>query len=152
MEIKYTKGDALQPIGGGSKTIVHVCNDLGGWGAGFVIAISKKWKDPETAYRSRCARGEGHLGAIDFVAVRKEITVANMICQRGYSKPGKPAIDYKYLETCLLQVRAFCEKNGDSVHMPRIGCGLAGGRWEEVEQVIKNVFRYSNIQVTVYDL
>lgn len=28
--IRYTKGDATAPLGGGVKIIAHVCNDLGG--------------------------------------------------------------------------------------------------------------------------
>ncbi len=40
--IRYIKGDATQPQAGGNKVIAHVCNDLGGWGKGFVMAISKR--------------------------------------------------------------------------------------------------------------
>ena len=31
--------------------IAHVCNDVGGWGSGFVVARSAKWSKPEAAYR-----------------------------------------------------------------------------------------------------
>lgn len=34
--ITYLKGDATAPQAKGVKLIVHVCNDLGGWGKGFV--------------------------------------------------------------------------------------------------------------------
>lgn len=36
-----------------------------------------------------------------------------------------------------------------SVHMPRIGCGLGGGTWEEVEPII--VRTLTDTQVHVYD-
>lgn len=49
MEILYIKGDATAPIGSGVKVITHICNDIGGWGKGFVLALSKKWKMPEEA-------------------------------------------------------------------------------------------------------
>lgn len=42
MEILYIKGDATAPIGSGVKVITHICNDIGGWGKGFVLALSKK--------------------------------------------------------------------------------------------------------------
>ena len=51
MEIKYIKGDATRPIGDGSKLILHICNDVGAWGSGFVVALSKRWKEPEQKYR-----------------------------------------------------------------------------------------------------
>ncbi len=50
-EIKYIKGDATSPQAKGTKIIAHICNDLGGWGKGFVLAISKRWKEPESSYR-----------------------------------------------------------------------------------------------------
>jgi O-acetyl-ADP-ribose deacetylase (regulator of RNase III) len=43
-EIFYMTGDATAPVGEGQKLIVHVCNDIGAWGAGFVLALSKRWK------------------------------------------------------------------------------------------------------------
>lgn len=49
--INYTTGDATAPTTQGNKIIVHICNDVGGWGKGFVLAISKKWKQPEQNYR-----------------------------------------------------------------------------------------------------
>lgn len=51
MPIQYTTGDATQPLADGAKIICHVCNDIGGWGAGFVVALSRKWSEPERAYR-----------------------------------------------------------------------------------------------------
>ena len=36
MEINYLKGDATNPASSGNKIIVHVCNDISGWGKGFV--------------------------------------------------------------------------------------------------------------------
>ena len=49
--IKYHIGDATKPTSEGSKFILHICNDRGGWGAGFVLALSKRWKYPELMYR-----------------------------------------------------------------------------------------------------
>jgi len=49
--ITYLKGDATQPQTKGNKIIAHICNDLGGWGKGFVLAISNRWPEPEAEYR-----------------------------------------------------------------------------------------------------
>ena len=38
-----------------------------------------------------------------------------------------------------------------SVHMPRIGCGLAGGKWEEIEPIITDELTSQGIEVSVYD-
>jgi O-acetyl-ADP-ribose deacetylase (regulator of RNase III) len=38
-----------------------------------------------------------------------------------------------------------------SVHMPRIGCGLAGGEWSKVEPIIIETLCKNGVEVTVYD-
>lgn len=35
--------------------------------------------------------------------------------------------------------------------MPRIGCGLAGGQWEEIEPLIVSQLIEKGVAVTVYD-
>lgn len=50
--ITYIKGDATCPQAKGTKIICHVCNDIGGWGKGFVLAISRRWEQPEAEYRA----------------------------------------------------------------------------------------------------
>ena len=41
ISINYLKGDATEPTKK-PAIICHVCNDIGGWGRGFVLALSKK--------------------------------------------------------------------------------------------------------------
>jgi O-acetyl-ADP-ribose deacetylase (regulator of RNase III) len=82
-EIKYIEGDATQPQGKENKIIVHVCNDIGGWGKGFVVAISKRWPEPEQKYREWYKSGENfELGNVQFVQVEDNLWVANLIGQQ----------------------------------------------------------------------
>ncbi len=75
MPINYSTGDATAPDGEGPKIIVHVCNDKGGWGKGFVVAVSKRWPEPEAQYR-RWSKEGGEapfaLGQVQFVEVEPE--------------------------------------------------------------------------------
>ncbi len=51
MQIKYIEGDlfSLLPFDEPTtKVIPHVCNDIGAWGSGFVIAVSKQWSHNRT--------------------------------------------------------------------------------------------------------
>jgi hypothetical protein len=50
--IMYINGDAACPQAKGVKIICHICNDIGGWGKGFVLAISRRWEQPEAEYRA----------------------------------------------------------------------------------------------------
>jgi O-acetyl-ADP-ribose deacetylase (regulator of RNase III) len=155
MKIEYVKGDATSPPGEGNKIIVHVCNDIGGWGRGFVTAISSKWKEPEENYRQwHSSKINFDLGGVQFVRVEGNIWVANLIGQRDIksSKDGISPIRYEAISKGLNNVADKAKEIAGTVHMPRIGCGLAGGSWDKMEKIILEELVDKGIQVTVYDL
>lgn len=164
--IKYLYGDATSPQGDGKKYIVHICNDIGGWGAGFVVALSRRWNSPENEYR-KWHREQSYtdsnysdcifqLGNIQEVAVTDDISVINMIAQhncswmRDVNSKMIPPIRYGALERCLNKVADLAFKNNTSVHMPKIGAGLAGGNWNRIEKIIEKTLVDKGIDVTVY--
>ncbi len=153
--IKYVRGDATVPLAKGVKVIAHVCNDRGGWGKGFVLAVSHRWPQPETAYRTWYrdrAHNDFGLGAAQFVHVEKYLWVANLIGQHG-TRTGSngPPVRYDAIDSALALLGEKARELGASVHMPRIGCGLAGGRWERTEPLITQRLAHHDIPVTVYD-
>ncbi len=153
-DIEYKKGDAINPIVNGNKIIVHICNDIGGWGKGFVMAISKKWKGPENKYREWYKSKENfNLGEVQFVQVQEDLWVANLIGQHKINKDenGNAPIRYDAVESGLSKVADFAHEINASVHMPRIGCGLAGGKWEMIEPIIEKTILKKDINTTVYD-
>lgn len=152
----FLKGDATTPAGPGNKVIVHICNDIGRWGKGFVLAISKRWPAPEREYkRAFAAPNPPQLGDVQIIVVNDEISVANMIAQHSIqtrlSKNVEPPIRYPAVRQCLAQVAQYALQNKASVHMPRIGCGLAGGKWEQIEVIVQEELVAAGVAVTVYD-
>jgi len=159
-KIIYVIGDATYPIGEGNKIICHIVNDENKWGAGFVLAISKRWSLPERHYRSKSTY---KLGMVDILVVDDVddnfIYVANMIGQHGISDIRLkgvidndmvvPPIRYEAIREALSRVNQFAVENNATLHMPRIGCGLAGGKWGEIEKILLEVVI---VPVTVYDL
>ena len=155
MSIEYRTGDATAPVGTGTKMIVHVCNDIGAWGRGFVVAISKRWSDPERRYRA-WHRGEGEqpfaLGEVQLVQVAEDLWVANIIGQRDvHAAKGVPPVRYKAIRQGLKKVAFEARRLNASVHMPRMGCGLAGGNWQVVGQIVEEELVNAGVPVTVYD-
>ena len=151
--IHYLRGDATEPQAKGKKIVAHVCNDIGRWGKGFVLAVSARWNEPEAEYHAWHRQGDGFaLGAVQFVRVGPWVWVANMLAQRG-TKTGSngPPIRYDALEKCLTQVAVKASDLAASVHVPRIGCGLEGGKWEEVEPIIERTLIAKGVAVYVYD-
>ena len=154
--INYLVGDATRPLISGNKIIAHICNDIGAWGKGFVLALSKLSPEPERAYRvwyEMRKQNDFALGAVQFVAVSPEIVIANMIGQHGIRKTGgNPPIRYDAVEKALETVGKKALEREASVHLPRIGCGLAGGEWDKIEPLIEKQICDKGVTVFVYDL
>lgn len=150
--ISFARGDATCPQGDGQKLVAHVCNDVGAWGAGFVLAISLRWPGPARAFHAQHAGDGFQLGDVQLVRVTPEILVANMIGQHGIRRAsGRPPIRYDAVERCLHTVGDQALDLQASVHMPRIGCGLAGGTWERIEPIVARTLCARDVPVTVYD-
>lgn len=154
--IVYVSGDATRPIGDDPQIIVHICNDIGAWGRGFVVALSQRWSAPEDEYL-RWHREREHndfgLGAVQFVTVEPGLSVANLIGQRGIlPTPEGPPVRYDAIDAGLRAVANHAQQQVASVHMPRIGCGLAGGAWAQIEPIIERTLVTRGVPVTVYDL
>jgi len=147
--LRYVTGDATAPEGSGPRIIAHICNDAHAWGAGFVVAISRRWVQPEAHYRANPAE----LGVVEFVEVEPDLWVANMCAQHGFPTRQRPvAVDYVALVSCLNAVAAEAKRLGASVHGPRFGSGIAGGRWEMIEALIQKQLVAAGVDVTIYDL
>lgn len=153
--LRIVRGDATSPQAKGPKLIAHVCNDLGGWGKGFVLAVSRRWPEPERDYRRWHRERAGNdfaLGAVRVVRVRPDTWVANMIGQHGMRRGSAgPPIRYDAVERCLATLAERAAELTASVHMPRIGCGLAGGTWERIGPLVEAALCERDIAVTVYD-
>jgi len=155
--MNYVKGDATYPISDldGPKIIIHCCNNKRAWGAGFVLAVSKKFPEPEIVYRTKM---DMKLGNMALVQVEDNIYVANLIAQDGYfSRYNRKTcfVDYDALETAFKHLLDAIVEQGMqnvSIHGPRIGAGLAGGDWTRIAAILDKCFVQNNIPVTIYDL
>ena len=173
--INYITGDATSPVSSvssGHKLIIHCCNDEGRWGAGFVLALTKKWPWVERSYRewyNNSANGgmpspdervkifsddpfeSFHLGAIQVVDVAEDISVVNMIGQDGCGKDkyDHPPVRYYAIEEALKKIRKVAYSRLSSIHCPRFGAGLAGGNWDIIHYMLDIYLEDQN--VTVYD-
>lgn len=169
-EIQYVTGDATHPQGSGVQVIAHCCNNIGGWGSGFVLALNERWSRPRALYRkwhkdkrskpinplTTPPRGYSvpfQLGHAILVEVETDLWVANIIGQHKTISAGeKTPIRYKALTEGLTAVGVACRNMGASVHMPRLGAGLAQGNWDTISQIIQETLVDRETSVTVYDL
>lgn len=150
MKLHYLIGDATKPAKN-PAIIAHICNDVAGWGRGFVVALGNLYPEAKTAYKRWFQTDNPQLGQVQFVDTHVEgIIVANMIAQHGIRWQGKvPPIRYEALEACLRQVYDKAVEKGASVVAPRIGAVLAGGKWPRIESIIKDAMK---VETYIYTL
>ena len=147
MQLFHVVGDALQPVKK-PAIIAHVCNDVDKWGKGFVVPLGKAYPKAEQGFHA-IPPAERKVGYTQFVE-DGDVTVANMVAQRDVrpSKAGPP-LRYDALHKCLAEVQVRALASGSTVHMPRIGVGLAGGSWDVVKSVIMSTMK---VDTYVYTL
>jgi O-acetyl-ADP-ribose deacetylase (regulator of RNase III) len=145
--IHYRIGDATEPATDGFNCIMHINNNLGAWGGGFVLSVSDKWSEPEKEYRSL----ENYvLGDVQLVWVGEGTFVANMIAQDEFPTNERPvAVDYDALRKCLRTIANEAPPT-TTFHAPRIGCGIGGGSWDDVAPIIEE--ELADFDVYIYDL
>lgn len=70
----------------------------------------------------------------------------NLVTKKRYF--DKPTL--LSLKQALNHMKTYVD-NGDKIAMPRIGCGLDRLKWQEVEQIIREVFADTDIEILVCD-
>jgi O-acetyl-ADP-ribose deacetylase (regulator of RNase III) len=153
--ITYLKGDATAPRGSGCRLVAQVVNDSAfTWGGGFSLAVRQKWPSAQQAFRT-WAYGDRRnlsLGNVHLAPVDDMLSIASMVAQRGYGPSANPRIRYSALQTCLQSLCTIAVDQRATVHMPRVGSGLAGGSWSVVSELIDETLCRRGVSVFVYDL
>lgn len=145
-QIAYITGDVTEPLLCGNDCIVQVVNNVGAYGAGVSGAIAKKWPIVLKEFKSHPAQ----LGTSITFQLGEGLWFGNMYAQSGLrSKTNAKPLRYARLAFCLDSVECF---GFDRIHMPKIGCGLAGGDWNIVSELIQDILVDNGVEVYVYEL
>ena len=109
---------------------------------------------PEAEYR-KWHKSDDHfeLGKVQLVRVEEDIWVANLLGQHGIGRDenGNPPIRYEAIKLGMIEIHNLALELNASIHMPRIGCGLAGGSWDQIQPIIEHALAQSDIETIVYD-
>ena len=157
--ITYHNGDILKS---GADYICHQVNCRGVMGAGLVLQLRKAYPQLYEDYRKLCnILGPNLLGKtsvyVDYNLKSKNYLatrIVNMFAQDGYGR-NKVCTNYEAFESCVRDVIKVADRNNyDIFYNPviaipyKIGCGLAGGDWNIIENIIrKNDKDWLDIQV-----
>ena len=151
--LTYLRGDATAPRGIGPRIVAHVVNDrTPRWGGGgFAASVRRRWPEVQKAFEAWVEDNPLVLGATHLVQAAPEVSVFSMVAQHGYGPSATPRIRYSALERALSELGHTSRRLGASVHVPRIGTGQAGGKWEVIAQLLVEHVVAQGVDVTVYD-
>lgn len=140
------KGDLISFAKQGHFDVIgHGCNCFCTMGAGLAPQMAEHFGCHYYPLENEFYRGdERKLGKIDYTYYRNT-AVVNMYTQY---KPGKDLV-YSALEHCLKELNR--EFQGKHIGLPQIGCGIAGGDWNIVSQMIKKNLKDCYVTVVIYD-
>lgn len=146
--IKLIDGDLLESK---CTVIAHQVNCKGVMGSGVAKQIRKKYPEVYVAYNNFCAQNKDSdmLGRVQMVKTKDGRLVANIFGQKSYGSDGKKYTDINALRQCfnILHGHALCN-DIRTIAMPyKIGCGLGGGNWEEVLEMIYAIFEDIDVEL-----
>jgi len=145
MKIEYIQGDLLTSP---DPFIAHGCNAQGVMGSGVAKILRDKWPEVFESYHACFVNGGLSLGTIS-LAYLPDKTICNCITQEFYGRDKyKTYCDYSAIRNCMKHLNTIALDK--RVSMPKIGAGLANGRWDIIEVIIEEEFTKS--QPVVYIL
>ena len=148
MIVKEIKGNLLDTE---IQHIAHGVNCQNVMGSGVARALYQKWSKIKEDYHTHFLYNE--IGAINLgstiTVVQDNRLFYNMFTQNYYSNRSIKNANYAAIAQCFKHLANNpCVKE---VAIPRIGCGLAGGDWEIVKQIINDA-TLDDLDVYVYYL
>lgn len=161
--VTYKNGDLLSS---GCKVICHQVNCQGVMGSGIAKEIRNRFPIAYDTFRKSFINGEAKLGNIDIAFDHDEynqrsgcwLFICNMYAQFHYLPRGIVHTDYNALRSCIDKLKKEIErrwKDRDDlvIGFPYgIGCGLGGGDWNIVKNIIEEEFADDKWKVEIWKL
>ncbi|XP_038577990.1 ADP-ribose glycohydrolase OARD1 [Micropterus salmoides] len=123
--------------------LAHCISEDCRMGAGIAVMFKKKFKGVGELKEQKKLTGQCA------VLQRDRRFVYYLITKKKASQ--KPT--YDSLRQSLDDMKSHCALNGVTrISMPRIGCGLDRLQWERVSEILEQVFKHTNVSITVYSL
>jgi O-acetyl-ADP-ribose deacetylase (regulator of RNase III) len=151
MSLVVVKGDLLQSD---CHVIAHQANCFSSMEAGIAKQIKQIYPEAYQADRDFPYPPEERLGKISVAKVDTNRYVVNLYGQYHYDGPG-PKTDYAALEKALIEMFDYDYEgiNNPKFGVPfNIGCGLAGGNWGIVSEILDRVSEQFKQTIYAYKL
>lgn len=152
--LKVVVGNILTPNTATERGVMvcHQVNCKGVMGAGLARQIKEKHPEVFSIYRDKCSQiavGIGGLGDVQFCSVVADAgyIVANVFGQDGYGR-SKRHTDYSALRKAFERIAVGFPTY--TIRIPYLmGCGLGGGDWQVVSEIIEETLVAAGVDVEI---
>ena len=152
MSYEEVKGDLFES---GADIIAHGCNTKGVMGAGVAAIVRQKWPHVNQIYQEYCNQGSFRGGECLIISTKPGINASEVPAVANLATQIQPGADARIglIAESLIRLREqMIALNLKTLAMPRIGCGIGGLVWLDVEPFVRGIFINTDIRVTVYSL
>lgn len=153
--MKEINGDLIQLAKKGQfDVIVHGCNCYNTWGAGIALQMKSAFPQAWDVDRNTIKGYERKLGKYTkaTIDIQLESSIHQLTIVNAYTqlRPGVNLLqqNYKAIADCFVRIKR--EFSGKCFGIPLIGCGLAGGEWDIVGEIIDNIMDDEDITLVRY--
>jgi O-acetyl-ADP-ribose deacetylase (regulator of RNase III) len=131
--------------------IAHGVNCRGAFGSGVAGQIARLFPLAKEEYvRKFKSKEKWKLGDVQFVRVNEKLIIANCATQYNYGT-DKVHVDYDAVASIFNKIIDYAEPTGLSIAVPKIGCGLAGGDWSCVSNIIQQTLQNRKVHLEVWE-
>jgi len=129
----------------------HGCNCQKRMASGVAYAVRNTYFEMVEADTNDGRDPKGRLGQMIKVPLSNGKVGYNIYSQFMYGRDTRK-VDYDALEAGVTSVCEDLIKDGKtSLALPKIGCGLAGGDWDIVGEILEKVSDKTGIEITIYE-
>lgn len=149
--MKEVDGDLVKMFNDGEfDVIIHGCNCFHTMGAGIAKQIEDKY--PEAAFYDMMYSDEASLEKLSnhtiALTMRSSGDIGTIVNLYTQFHPG-PDLKMSALDLGFYKLSHRLEKTV-KIGIPKIGAGLAGGNWDEIEPIIAKHMKFHDITVVNY--
>lgn len=114
--------------------IIHQVNNRGVMGAGLAKQIRSLYPQHYNEYKMNKLQ----MGTLIITPINDKLLIIGIVAQDGYGR-DKRYTDYKAFNECIDKLYILSTQCTLPMFIPYgIGCGLAGGRWNLIYEILSN--------------
>lgn len=135
-----------------SGYIAQQVNAQGVMNSGVAKALRAKypqvWEDYHSLIYQPVPHSAQFMGQVIYTHIDKDLTVASIVGQQYYGRETIKYTSYDALDLGFSKLGEAARKTERAIAVPLIGCGLGGGDWNVVQEIIKH--RTKGVEVTLW--